>query len=137
MKVVLDSMMWCMCPTATDSVTGSLSEHGKRGARLFVSDYILEEVGAALRDALGASARFARMARGAVLRRAKLVVLPKTVPSFVVDDPKDDAVIQTAFTAKADFLVTADKVLLALGKVRDVEIMDLQTFAERLPRPRK
>ena len=41
--------------------------------------------------------------------------------------------IQTALTGKADVLVTADKVLLALVKVQDVEIISLDEFLLRLP----
>jgi predicted nucleic acid-binding protein len=43
------------------------------------------------------------------------------------------SVVQTALSAKSDYLVTADKVLLALRKVRDVEIMSVRTFAQLLP----
>jgi predicted nucleic acid-binding protein len=46
-------------------------------------------------------------------------------------------VVQTAITSKSDYLVTEDKVLLDLRKVRDVEIVNVKTFAERLPLPTK
>jgi predicted nucleic acid-binding protein len=48
------------------------------------------------------------LARRAVLRRAKLVPLPKNIRAFVTGDPKDDAVVQTANSSKSDYLVTAD-----------------------------
>jgi len=51
----------------------------------------------------------------------------------VPGDPKDDAIVQTALSSKSDYLVTADSVLLDLAKVRDVEIIAVRTFAERLP----
>jgi len=60
--------------------------------------------------------------------------LPKNIRTFVADDPKDDAVVQTAITSKSDYLVTADTVLLDLAKV---EIISVRSFAERLPRSLK
>jgi putative PIN family toxin of toxin-antitoxin system len=137
MKVVLDSMMWFSYVSNRDGRRYRIIERAwKARVRLFVSDYILEEVVEALRAERGESARFARLAREAILRRAKPVDLPGIIPSFVPGDPDDDAVVQTALTAKADYLVTADKVLLRLGKVRDMEIISVRTFAERLPAPR-
>ncbi len=63
------------------------------------------------------------------------MALPKNIRSFVPGDPKDDAVVQTAVSSKSDYLVTADAVLLELGKVQNVEILTVKTFAQRLPAP--
>jgi predicted nucleic acid-binding protein len=103
--------------------------------RLFVSDYILDELADVLVEDLKESRRFTHLARRAVLRRAKRVVLPKIIRRSVSGDPNDDAVVQTALTSRSDYLVTADTVLLELGKVQDVEIISVKTFAERLPAP--
>jgi predicted nucleic acid-binding protein len=61
--------------------------------------------------------------------------LPNQLRSYVPGDPNDDAVVQTAITSKANYLVTADEVLLDLGKVRSVEIISVRSFAERMPSP--
>jgi predicted nucleic acid-binding protein len=61
------------------------------------------------------------------------VDLPKNIRAFVPGDPKDDAIVQTAISSIADYLVTVDALLLQLSKVRDVEIISTKTFAERLP----
>jgi hypothetical protein len=55
------------------------------------------------------------------------------IRSYVSAEPGDNPIIQTALTGKADCVVTADKALLALGKVQDVEIISLDDFAIRLP----
>lgn len=137
MKVVLDSMMWFSYVSNRDGQRYRIIERARKArVRLFVSDYILEEVVKALREERGESARFARLAREAILRRAKPVELPSIIPPFVPGDPDDDAIVQTALTAKADYLVTADKLLLDLGKVHDVEIISMREFAERLPATR-
>jgi predicted nucleic acid-binding protein len=52
---------------------------------------------------------------------------------IVAGDPKDDAVVQTAISSKSGYLVTAHALLLELGKVGNVEIISVKTFAERLP----
>jgi predicted nucleic acid-binding protein len=62
-----------------------------------------------------------------------LINLPKSVRSFVPGDPDDDAVVQTAISSKSDYLVTADTILLELGKVHNTQIITMDTFAQSLP----
>lgn len=136
MKVVLDSMLWVSYLAHGHGSRHRLIERARTArVRFFVSDYILDEVRETLRADFDESRRVAGLAGKAILRRATLVDLPRIIPSFVPGDPDDDAIVQTALTAKADYLVTADQVLLDLGQVRDVEIISVKTFAERLPSP--
>jgi putative PIN family toxin of toxin-antitoxin system len=137
MKVVLDTMLWVSYCTRRDGSRHRLIERAmKAKVRLFISDYILDELADVLRDELNESNRFVHLAQRAVLRRAKRVTLPRGIRSFVPGDPKDNAVVQTAISSKSDYLVTADKLLMELGKVHDVEIINVKVFAERLPAPR-
>lgn len=101
--------------------------------RFFVSDYILDELADTLVEDLSRSRRFANLARRAVLRIAALVELPSSVGKHVPGDPNDDPIVQTALSAKADFLVTADTEILSVGKVQDVEILTAAQFEARLP----
>lgn len=136
MKVVLDTMLWVSYCTRRDGSRHRLIDRAvKARVRLFVSDYILDELADVLVEDLNESRRFAHLAQRAVLRRAKRVALPKIIRPFVPGDPEDDAVVQTAISSKSDYLVTADAVLLELGKVQDVAIISVRTFAERLPTP--
>jgi predicted nucleic acid-binding protein len=41
-------------------------------------------------------------------------------------------VLQIALTTKADYLITADRELLSVRKVRDVEIITAEAFGEKL-----
>jgi putative PIN family toxin of toxin-antitoxin system len=133
-KAVLDTMLWVSYCTRRNGSRHRLIDRAlKARVRLFVSDYILNELNDVLVEELGETPRFAYLARRAVLRRAKRVALPENMRRFVPGDPKDDAVVQTAISSRSDYLVTADKVLLELGKVLDVEIINERTFAERLP----
>jgi predicted nucleic acid-binding protein len=102
----------------------------RKRVRLFVSDYILQELTETLIDDLGRSRRYAWLARRAVLRIARRVDLPVQAPRHVPGDPDDDPIIQTALAAKVHYLVTADKELLKLTKIRSVEIITAQKFAE-------
>jgi putative PIN family toxin of toxin-antitoxin system len=136
MKAVLDTMLWVSYCTRRDGSRHRLIDRAlKARVRLFVSDYILDELAEVLREDLKESARYVHLARRAVLRRATRVVLPKNIRSFVPGDPKDDAVVQTAISSKSDYLVTADTTLLELGKVQNVEIITVKVFAQRLPAP--
>jgi predicted nucleic acid-binding protein len=87
----------------------------------------------ALAEELNESPRFVHLARRAVLRRTKRVILPRNIRRFVPGDPGDDAIVQTALSSNSDYLVTADIVLLELAEVQDVEIISVKEFAERLP----
>jgi putative PIN family toxin of toxin-antitoxin system len=138
MKVVLDTMLWVYyCTRRSGSRHRLIDRALTANVRLYVSDYILAELEQVLRDDLGESARYARLARRAVLRRTKRVALPKYVRKYVPGDPNDDAIVQTALTSKSDYLVTADAVLLKLGKVHSVQMISVKSFAERLPIPRR
>lgn len=136
MKVVLDTMLWVSyCTRRQGSRHRLIEQAAKVKVRFFVSEYILDELADVLREELQESPRYVKLARRAVLRRAKLVKLPESIGSIVADDPKDNAIVQTAVSSRSDYLVTADAVLLELGKFKNVKIIDVKSFAERFPRP--
>jgi putative PIN family toxin of toxin-antitoxin system len=54
----------------------------------------------------------------------------------VCHDPDDDFLIETALAGKADFLVSGDKGLLSIKKVRGVMIVNPSAFVEILKSPR-
>jgi putative PIN family toxin of toxin-antitoxin system len=132
-KVALDTMIWVSYCTLKDGFRHRLLERARRQrVRFFVSEYILDELVDVLVEDLGRTRRYASLARRAVLRIAKLVPLPPSPGRFVPGDPGDDPVVQTALAAKADYLVTADKEILKLVKVQNVEILTAAQFANRL-----
>ena len=134
MKVVPDTMMWVSYSIHADGARARLIDRALQSrVRLFTSEYILDEVERVLRDYQHLSRSFVRRSLRTIGRRAAVVDLPPTIQSYVTADPGDNPIIQTALTAKADCVVTADKPMLALGKVQDVEIISLDDFASRLP----
>jgi putative PIN family toxin of toxin-antitoxin system len=136
MKVVADTMIWVSYCTVKDGFRHRLIDIGRRRrVRYFVSAYILQELRETLIDDLGLTRRFANLARRRVSLLCKEVNLPKVVGEFVPGDVDDNPIVQTALSAKADFLVTADKEILRVRKVQDVEIITAQRFAELLEMP--
>src|SRR5262249_45508798 len=134
MKVALDTMIWVSYCTLKDGFRHRLIERARRQrVRFFVSEYILDELYNVLVQDLRRTRRYALLARRAILRIAKFVPLPPSSSRFVPGDPDDDPIVQTPLVARADYLVTADKEILKLRKVRDVEILTVAQFANRLP----
>ena len=135
MKVVADTMIWVSYCTLKDGFRYRLIERARsQGVRLFVSEYILDELCQTLVEDLELTRRYSSLARKAVLRSAKLVSLPSSIQRFVPGDANDDPIVQTALSAKADYLVTADREILKLKKVRSLQIITASDF-ERLLQP--
>jgi putative PIN family toxin of toxin-antitoxin system len=127
-------MLWVSYCTCEDGYRHELLQRARQQrVRFFVSDYILDELAAVLTERLNRTTRYASLSRGAILQLAKLVSLPGQIRRHVPGDPNDDPIVQTAISAKADYLITADKALLDLRKVRDIEIITAEQFEERLP----
>src|SRR5688572_18266337 len=98
-------MMWVSYATRKDGPRHRVIERARRQrVRFFVSEYILNELMAVLVEDLKLSRRYALLARRAVLRLAKLVKVPIRTRRYVLADPNDDPIVQTALTAKADYL---------------------------------
>lgn len=134
MKAVPDTMLWVSYCTRGHGYRHRLIQRACRHrVRLFVSPYILDELTKVLTEDLARSRRFVYLARRAVLRIAKLVTLPPAIRPRVPGDPNDDPILQTAVSAKADYLITADNELLSVGKVEDVEIIAPTQFDRLLP----
>lgn len=132
-KVVADTMLWVSYCSMKSGYRHALIERARRRrVRFYVSEYMLGELAETLVEDLKCTRRYASLACRAVQRIAKLVDLPANFPRHVPGDPNDDPIVQTALSGKVHYLVTADKEILCLGKVRDVEIMTAQQFEERL-----
>ena len=133
MKVVVDTMLWVSYCTSKDGYRHRLINLARRKrVRFFVSEYILDELTRTLVEDLGLSRRYAWLARRAVLRVADLVDLPAVVARYVILDPADDSIVQTALVARADYLVTADTDILGLREPQEIKIITPAQFEERL-----
>ena len=67
------------------------------------------------------------------LKLARLV-LPRTMPSVVTEDPDDDAVLACAAAANATFLITGDPHLLRLETYQTIQIVSPRLFLSTVAR---
>ena len=126
-------MMWVSFTTHPNGFRGRLIEAAlKRRVRLFVSRYQLDEFCNTLTEHFKLARRFVRNSRQTLEFLAMIVQLPAIIPRYVERDPKDDAIVQTAVSARADYLVTEDQEVLKLKKVGNVTIITAADFARRL-----
>ena len=99
--------------------------------RVYSSAYVLEEVERVLVEKLGFSPRFARLTCDRIRRRSTLVAPPEsrhTAPS----DPADSPILKAALAARAGFLVTNDKHLLALNPYEDLRVISMTAYIDLL-----
>ena len=66
-----------------------------------------------------------------LVRKSKIA---SAVPHFkvVLEDPDDNIVLNTAYTGKADYIITGDKHLLALKEFKNIEIVNVTQMLEIL-----
>ena len=57
------------------------------------------------------------------MRQTFVSVLPRERLSVIADDPDDDAVLEAAVAAEADWIVSGDVHLLRLGSFRQIRIV--------------
>jgi len=67
-----------------------------------------------------------------VLVRKSKIVSTHSCFKVVSEDPDDDEVLNTAYSGKADYIVTGDKHLLALKEFKRIEIVNVTQMLEIL-----
>ena len=92
---------------------------------------ILAEFSEKLHLKRGLDAKKATEAADEVRAFSTVIKIPGTL-KVVAADPDDDAVLECAISGQAQFLVSGDRHLLALGKCQDVEIVRAAEFLARL-----
>jgi putative PIN family toxin of toxin-antitoxin system len=102
---------------------------------LVTSDYILEELRRTLETKPYFMERVSPSERETYLTRIKaaaILVAPTGAVSGVVADPADDPMLDAAVSAKADYLVTGDKRILAVNEYAGVNIVTARAFYDLL-----
>jgi len=62
------------------------------------------------------------------------LVEPRSDFRVVIDDPKDDVIINTAYDGKVDFIVSGDAQLLKLKSFREIRIVKPRTMLDTIRR---
>lgn len=66
-----------------------------------------------------------------LVRKSRIVTISSHF-KVISEDPDDDAVLNTAYSGKANYIVTGDKHLLALRKFKGIEIVKVTHMLEIL-----
>jgi putative PIN family toxin of toxin-antitoxin system len=96
-----------------------------------ISPALLDELDEKLRLKFKVSPSDAALIRERINDVAKLVK-PEESLRIIADDPDDDRVLECAAAGKADYIITGDKHLLALGSFRDIDIVRVRQFMDLL-----
>ena len=99
--------------------------------RVFISEYVLDEIERVLIEYLGFSNRLGRMARQRCRRRASIVHDTPT-GHIVPHDPDDSPILQAALRASVDFLVSNDTHLLKIRRYQGIQIISLSEYYQLL-----
>lgn len=138
-RAVLDATTIVAAFPAPAGTLAALIDRWQAGLfSLVVSEHLLAEVGRAwTKPYWQARLDPAQIARALALLRQEAAIVPITSDVMgVATHPEDDAVLATAVSAGADYLVTSDKQLQRLGSYGGVSILSPRDFVILLDRRR-
>ena len=127
MKAVFDTNVLVAAFVSEGVCSKLLIRARKRQFQLFVSDFILEELERILTKKLAVPKAEARDAINLISEAAD-IIFPPGLKTTVCRDPNDDAVLACSLAAEADYLVTGDSDLLALGSFQNTLIIPPRDF---------
>ncbi len=126
MRVIIDSNV-AIAAAASRGLCEALMELCLEHHEIFLCEGILKEI----REKLTKKLRVSPSAADEfikVLRSNSRILKPETVVRGVCRDPNDEMIIGLVVPAKADFIVSGDKDLLALGKYKGVPVVTPRQF---------
>lgn len=131
MKIVFDTNVLVAEALGSRRVASVIDACIRAKFRILTSQYILDELERVLVEKLSKARRLGRLASVQVSLRS-IIVDPGLPRHRVPSDAADDAILQTALIAGADYLVTDDRHLLDLHPYETIKIVSLGTFIEIL-----
>ena len=63
------------------------------------------------------------------------IVLPETKVDVIKNDPPDNMVLECAYAAKADYIISGDKHLLNLKEYKNIKIITTSAFLNTMLKP--
>jgi putative PIN family toxin of toxin-antitoxin system len=104
----------------------------RREIKICVSEPILEELkGVLRRPKFDLNAEIIQTILTELISLADFVH-PSQKIKVVIEDPDDNRIIECAFEARADYIVTGDSHLLNFGRFKDILIVTPDKFLEKL-----
>lgn len=136
-RAVFDTTILASLSVATQDPLAFLRHATEQ--RLFelcTSEFILEELSRTLKKPYFVSRLPDQGAAFLEMLRQVATVVPVSVTLVgVVSDPNDDPIVSTAVSAKAHYLVSGDKAILAVGQVRGIPILTARQLYDLLQQP--
>ncbi len=138
MKAVLDVNVIVSAAIAPLGASRAIIDAARRGdVDLATSHGIIAEVEDKLKTPrIGGRYRLTAedvgIAVASLTSQAQVVIVPAGDVQEVTGDPEDDYVLATARMVEADYLVTGDRALLALGEHAGVQIISPRQFVDLL-----
>jgi len=131
MTIVFDSNVIISAFITTSGTARDVFLYCGERFRIIISDYIIAEVSEKLRNKLGFSKREVKEVTDFLKTRPEIFEQTGHSPEFS-RDKKDDPVLGLALSVDADFLISGDKDLLVLKKVKGVKIICPAEFWKEL-----
>lgn len=131
MRVVLDSNV-LVAAFATHGVCHDLFEHCLKNTTILCSDFIAGEVERILIDRIKIPAKkVAEITH--YLKNQSQWIIPERVIIANLRDPNDHMIIATALSGAADYLITGDKGMIVLKKIKRTIIISPREYWIRYP----
>lgn len=130
MRVVFDTNVLVAAFAADGLCAKLLRRANRREFSLVLCPVILEDLGRVLKKKIGATAGEIRNAIDLLAEISTVAGKDPTPspPAGLVRDPDDDLILACAAAARAEFLVTGEKDLLAIGRHGRVRVADPRAF---------
>jgi putative PIN family toxin of toxin-antitoxin system len=127
MKIVFDTNVYVGIGRRDSAARKAFDATLVAGWRVYISDYILNELERVLIDDLGRPFAIVAAYRRELEAHTRRVI---PIPSrhIVQGDPKDTDILRTAIAAGADYLVSNDKHFLSLHPYEGLRIVSLASY---------
>jgi putative PIN family toxin of toxin-antitoxin system len=129
MIVVLDSNVW-ISGLEFGGRPGAAIERALVWDQLAISDFIRDEIVRILTEKFGRNRHELQQTLDELLAQAIEVEITGAIRG-VSRDPKDDAILETAWRANAEVLVAGDKDLLTLAEFRGIKVLTPSEYLAR------
>jgi uncharacterized protein len=131
MTIVFDSNVIISAFITTSGTAKDVFLYCGERFRIVISDYIIKEVSEKLQDKLGFSKTELKEVID-FLEAHTEIFEPTSQSPELSRDKKDDPVLGLALSVEADFLISGDKDLLVLKKIKEVKIISPAEFWKEL-----
>lgn len=131
-SVVFDTNVFVSAALAGGTARQLMNLARSKRVKLFVSAEILLELAQKLRDKFLWNEEKINFTIESIGLLAGIIVAPRTKIKAVKVDPSDNKIVECAYEAMVDFIVTGDKDLLNLGHWRKIKIVSIREFLDKL-----